>query len=143
MELSYQKVREFIIRATPPAASWPKAVIMRPLKLIKQRLILALIVTAVGSISIAQAPASGLFAIESPNTIVDQSGRRIVIEEPFKRVISLYGAHTENLFSLGLYHEIIGVSQHDDYPPRALGKPGAIIYDVKQVLPADQVDGRL
>jgi UDP-N-acetyl-D-galactosamine dehydrogenase len=26
---------------------------------------------------------------------------------------------------------------------RALGKPGAIVYDVKQVLPAHQVDGRL
>ncbi len=26
---------------------------------------------------------------------------------------------------------------------RALGKPGAIVYDVKHVLPADQVDGRL
>jgi iron complex transport system substrate-binding protein len=96
---------------------------MQQFKPIKLSLILALIVTAVGGLSIATASASGPFGIRSPNTIIDQSGRRLVIEQPFKRVISLYGAHTENLFSLGLYHEIIGVSQHDDYPPQALGKP--------------------
>lgn len=47
---------------------------------------------------------------------VDDSGRRIVIKRPFKRIISLYGAHTENLFSLGLDRQIIGVSVNDDFP---------------------------
>ncbi len=75
------------------------------------------------ALATAAATAAGQFGIRSPNTIIDQSGRRIVIEEPFKRVISLYGAHTENLFSLGLDSEIMGVSQHEDYPPRALNKP--------------------
>jgi len=96
---------------------------MRLFKLITQSLTLVLIVTAVGSASSASGFANAPFGIRSPNTIIDQSGRRLEIEQPFKRVISLYGAHTENLFSLGLYHEIIGVSQHDDYPPQALGKP--------------------
>ncbi len=96
---------------------------MQSFKLIKRSLIQALIVAAIGGASIATGLASGPFGIRSPNTIIDQSGRRLVIEQPFTRLISLYGAHTENLFSLGLDNEIIGVSQHDDYPPQALDKP--------------------
>jgi iron complex transport system substrate-binding protein len=69
-------------------------------------------------------PASGgqLWA-ESPNAVIDQSGRRIVVDKPYKQIISLYGAHTENLFSLGLDREIIGVTRHESYPARALTKP--------------------
>lgn len=55
-------------------------------------------------------------------TFVDQSGDRIVVKKPFKRIISLYGAHTENLFSLGLNKEVIGVSRHEAYPPQAMTK---------------------
>ena len=69
------------------------------------------------------AGADGQFSAESPNTVIDQSGRRIVVDKPFKRIISLYGAHTENLFSLGLDQEIIGVTRHESYPARALTKP--------------------
>ncbi len=39
-----------------------------------------------------------------------------------QRIISLYPAHTENLFSLGLSKEIIGVSRDETYPPAALKK---------------------
>ena len=56
------------------------------------------------------------------NVITDQSGARIVVEKPFKRIISLYGAHTENLFSLGLDKEIIGVSPDEAFPPQAMQK---------------------
>jgi iron complex transport system substrate-binding protein len=69
------------------------------------------------------AGADGQFLTESPNVVVDQSGRRIVVDKPYKRIISLYGAHTENLFSLGLDKEIIGVTRHESYPARALTKP--------------------
>jgi len=41
---------------------------------------------------------------------------------PFKRIISLYAAHTENLFSLGLEREIIGVSRNETYPPQVAQK---------------------
>ena len=61
--------------------------------------------------------------IEGTNQIVDQAGRILMVEKPFKRIISLYGAHTENLFSLGLGSEIIGVSRHETFPPQALNKP--------------------
>ncbi|MDM8539248.1 ABC transporter substrate-binding protein [Desulfobacterales bacterium HSG17] len=55
-------------------------------------------------------------------TITDRSGNEIKVDKPFKRIISLYGAHTENLFSLGLDKEIIGVSKNESYPPKALTK---------------------
>ncbi len=66
---------------------------------------------------------AALFRIETENVVIDQSGRKIVINEPHQRIISLYGAHTENLFDLGLDPQIIGVTRHEDYPPRALKKP--------------------
>ena len=45
------------------------------------------------------------------------------MDEPYERIISLYGAHTENLFSLGLDQEIIGVGMNECYPPEALERP--------------------
>ena len=56
-------------------------------------------------------------------TVIDQTGRQITVNKPFSRIISLYGAHTENLFSLGLDQEIIGVSRNEIYPEKALRKP--------------------
>ena len=64
-----------------------------------------------------------LNALDRMKSFIDRSGNRIVIEMPFKRIISLYGAHTENLFSLGLDEEIIGVSKNEAYPPRATTRP--------------------
>jgi iron complex transport system substrate-binding protein len=57
------------------------------------------------------------------NSVIDESGRRIDVTKPFRRIISLYGGHTENLFSLGLDREIIGVSENEAYPPQAMTKP--------------------
>ena len=56
-------------------------------------------------------------------SITDDSGRNISFDKPFTRIISLYGAHTENLFSLGLEEQIIGVSTSEDYPAAALNRP--------------------
>jgi iron complex transport system substrate-binding protein len=53
----------------------------------------------------------------------DDSGRQVTIKAPYRRVISLYGAHSENLFALGLDQEIVGVSPGETYPPQALAKP--------------------
>lgn len=55
-------------------------------------------------------------------SITDDGGQIVAVEKPFTRIISLYGAHTENLFSLGLDKEIIGVSRSDDFPPQAVEK---------------------
>jgi iron complex transport system substrate-binding protein len=67
--------------------------------------------------------ANGQLRAENVNMVLDQSGRKIVVDTPYQRIISLYGAHTENLFSLGLDREIIGVSRHESYPAQALTKP--------------------
>lgn len=57
----------------------------------------------------------------SAATLVDQDGIQITYGAPFKRIISLYPAHTENLLALGLGQELIGVSVSDD-PAAARGK---------------------
>jgi len=56
-------------------------------------------------------------------SIMDEEGRKIDFAGPFRRIISLYPAHTENLASLGLDREIIGISDSDDYPPELLARP--------------------
>ncbi len=83
---------------------------------------LALIVSVLVVIIFAGA-ASAQLEIQSNGIVVDQGDRRIDTAQPFKRIISLYGAHTENLFALGLKAEIIGVSRNEAYPPEALSKP--------------------
>jgi len=45
--------------------------------------------------------------------VEDHAGRTIRVEKPFVRIISLYGAHTENLVMLGHVNEIIGISSSD------------------------------
>jgi iron complex transport system substrate-binding protein len=55
--------------------------------------------------------------------IVDAHGRQITITSPFQRIISLYGAHTENLFSLGAGAQVIGVGRNEDWPKVAKNKP--------------------
>ncbi len=55
-------------------------------------------------------------------TLTARDGQVIEFDKPFTRIISLYPAHTENLFSLGLDEEIIGVSGSDDYPAKVKAK---------------------
>lgn len=61
-------------------------------------------------------------------SLVDDMGEEIKLKEPCKRIISLYSAHTENLFTLGLGEEIIGVGTSDIYPADALEKE---VFDYK------------
>ena len=78
--------------------------------------------------------------IEAGQTVVDQSGRRIPVDKPFTRIISLYGAHTENLFALGCAERLIGVSPHEDYPPEAAYKPVFSYHDDPEKFLAAQPD---
>ena len=80
------------------------------------------------------------FKIISSDVIMDQGGRTMQVVEPFKRIISLYGAHTENLYSLGLDNEIIGVSPHEVYPPPALQKTVYSYHDDPEKFLAAQPD---
>ncbi len=64
---------------------------------------------------------------ESPSSSVqnakisftDDDGREIALEKPCERIISLYSAHTENLYSLGAGDRIIGAQDTSTYPPEA------------------------
>ena len=60
--------------------------------------------------------------------IVDDSGYKIRMDRPATRIISLYSAHTENLFALDLADEVIGVGKSESYPRAALERPA---YDYK------------
>lgn len=84
-------------------------------------MILAVIIAGVFPADAKANPES--FGTEGADRIIDQSGRKIHVRKPFHRIISLYGAHTENLFDLGLDKEIIGVCPNEAYPEAALKKP--------------------
>jgi len=85
---------------------------------VKKRIFAVLVVVI--SVLVAASVVSGK---GEENSFIDESGGRITVKKPFKRIISLYGAHTENLFSLGLDREIIGVSENEAYPPQAMTRP--------------------
>jgi iron complex transport system substrate-binding protein len=72
--------------------------------------------------------------------VIDNRGRQIEIKTPFKRIISLYGAHTENLFSLGLEEEIIGVSVNDRFPAQARDKMKFSFHDDPEKFIANRPD---
>jgi iron complex transport system substrate-binding protein len=72
--------------------------------------------------------------------ILDNRGRQIEVKAPFKRIISLYGAHTENLFSLGLDDEIIGVSVNDHFPVKAAEKQKFSFHDDPEKFMANNPD---
>ncbi|WFD09885.1 ABC transporter substrate-binding protein [Tepidibacter hydrothermalis] len=55
-------------------------------------------------------------------SFVDDDQKQINIAEPAKKIISLYSAHTENLYKLGMDDEIIGVGKSDIYPAKVLEK---------------------
>ena len=68
------------------------------------RLLLALLIAVSGYHSASAA------------TLVDQDGKTLTYGAPFKRIISLYPAHTENLLGLGLDQELIGIAAGDEAP---------------------------
>ena len=52
-----------------------------------------------------------LVSLASAASITDSEKRTLVFSQPFKRIISLYPAHTTNLLELGLNKEIIAIDQ--------------------------------
>lgn len=68
-------------------------------------------------------------ALTRADVVTDAAGRSISVAQPFQRVISLYGAHTENLFKMGAEDILIGVGRNDVYPPQASSRPGFSYHD--------------
>ncbi len=58
----------------------------------------------------------------APATFQDSEGKTVTVTRPFTRIISLYPAHTENLISLGLGPEIIGIEGADSDLPQLRDK---------------------
>ncbi len=58
----------------------------------------------------------------------------------FKRIISLYPAHTENLAALGLDQELIGIAASDTYPSSVLNKPRFSLHDNPEKFIASRPD---
>ena len=60
---------------------------------------------------------------EAEIRFTDARGKEIILEGPAERIISLYSAHTENLFALGAGDRLIGGSNSEVYPEEALLLP--------------------
>ncbi|ASJ07017.1 ABC transporter substrate-binding protein [Thermococcus pacificus] len=52
-----------------------------------------------------------------PLTITDFSNRTVTIEKEPRRVVTLAPSITEDLYYLGLFDRVVGVTQFDDFPP--------------------------
>ncbi len=58
-------------------------------------------------------------SVSSEIRFTDARGKEIVLSQPAERIISLYSAHTENLFALGAGDRLIGGSNSEVYPEEA------------------------
>ncbi|HEY2561962.1 MAG TPA: cobalamin-binding protein [Caldimonas sp.] len=70
-------------------------------------------------------------------TVVDDAGRRVVLDRPPERVVTLAPSLTELVFAAGAGSTLVGVSALSDYPPAArgiarIGDAGRV--DVERVL---------
>lgn len=54
---------------------------------------------------------------------VDARGKEIILDKPAERIVSLYSAHTENLYALGAGDRLIGGSNSETYPEEATRLP--------------------
>lgn len=59
---------------------------------------------------------------KEPREVVDQVGRKVVLDGVPKRIVSLAPSVTETLFALGLESEIVGVTNYCDFPEAAKQK---------------------
>ena len=55
-------------------------------------------------------------------TFTDDLGRKIEVEGPPQRIVSVAPSVTETLFALGLGDRVVGVSSYCEFPPEALKK---------------------
>jgi iron complex transport system substrate-binding protein len=79
--------------------------------------LLFLILTA---LMVGSSPSASAGAV--PATFQDSEGKTVTVTRPFVRIISLYPAHTENLISLGLGGEIIGIEGGNNDLPQLKDK---------------------
>ena len=62
-------------------------------------------------------------AVAGAWSVTDPTGRRVMIETPPRRIVSLVPSVTELLFAIGAQDLLVGVTDFCDYPPAARQKP--------------------
>nr|WP_156645365.1 ABC transporter substrate-binding protein [Lentibacillus sp. JNUCC-1] len=74
-----------------------------------------------------------------PFTIEDASGEEVTVEAEPERIVSLIPSNTEIAFALGLDEEIVGVSDHDNYPEAVAEKEkvGGMELNIEAILALD------
>jgi iron complex transport system substrate-binding protein len=95
--------------------------------MIRKSLLLALVISLLLHI-----PAEG-----KDRLLTDETGRKIKIPYPAKRIISLAPSITEILFALGLNEEIAAITNFCDYPEAILSKPrigGFVNPDIEKIV---------
>ncbi|MEJ2706219.1 MAG: cobalamin-binding protein [Anaerolineales bacterium] len=61
--------------------------------------------------------------VEQPIELVDGLGRRVVLDAPAQRVVSLAPSNTEILFAIGAGAQVVGRDDFSDYPNQAQDLP--------------------
>lgn len=74
--------------------------------------------------------------ISFPVTVVDGTGKEVVIEKQPETIVSLVTSNTEIAFALGLGKKVTGVSDYDNYPEEVqnIEKVGAQDMNVEKIL---------
>jgi iron complex transport system substrate-binding protein len=64
-----------------------------------------------------------LFTACAAISVVDDLGRKVTLQQPANRIVSLAPSLTELAYSAGAGAKLVGVSAHSDYPPQARSLP--------------------
>jgi len=86
---------------------------------------------AIVSLLVAARSHGGQFVLE------DDSGVRVALAAPARRIVSLAPSNTESLFAMGAGELIVGATRFDDFPAEALAIPrvgGFADVDIERVL---------
>lgn len=62
---------------------------------------------------------AGILGLE----MTDEAGRRLQLDRVPNRIVALAPSITECLFALGLDQEVVGVTEHTNFPPQAASRP--------------------
>ncbi|SFP26158.1 iron complex transport system substrate-binding protein [Salibacterium halotolerans] len=71
-----------------------------------------------------------------PVEITDAADETVTLEKEPERIVSMIPSNTEIAYKLGLGEEIVGVSDHADYPEEAVGKEkiGGLQFNVEKII---------
>ena len=74
--------------------------------------------------------------VSFPVTVTDAEGEEITIEAAPEKLVSVIPSNTEIAFALGLDDEIVGVSEHDNYPEEAAEKEsiGGLELNIEKII---------